>query len=311
MKPFLFFLLLLPFLALAQAGTVPAIKEFPVPIGRGGGSGLTQAQRDSIRAANIGIADLNTRMDGKKDIDPNEIPFTQEHSATIENLKNLKIVPADSVQRKTDLLDAGRIFNTVPVDSLYGIGLHSNFSAKAFRYLGSRVKAFTLTCSLWESGDSTMATEGSLRLHAVILDRDTVVSKIGFRQYRQGDYTAGTMNAMGIYRLNSTLDTLFLVANTNNNPDLYKGVNRTDVTEPLTASVILKAGAYYAGYIHTRTAAVMPPSMCGDTGDGDVPERWGGSLSFAYHLTGTTTFPAFIKVSSLSVNKDKRLIWFE
>lgn len=266
----------------------------------------TKANRDSTKTV---LDEIKLMMDGKKNFDPDEVPFTAAEQSNIQNALSRPVYNQAAVRLKADAVPSTDITGTIPLDSTFvGNAVNKDFYITALKWLGSGWKAISFTSNVHQAGSGQDIPDSSVRFQFVPLSHDTVIRSIGFGQFLKGVFTATGNNKLGLYKVNTTYDTIHLVASTANNPNLFAN-NKGMVYEPLTAPYEAKAGAYFVGLLYCRSSATTVPQWYSATVDSDHPTAldFAADVRWSMHLNSRSDLPSFVKFSSLSTNADRPL----
>lgn len=180
---------------------------------------------------------------------------------------------------------------------------------KELEVLGSTVKAMTLGMSIGETKASVTMVDNSMKIIPVYLRTPQVITGIKIGMATQGDYTADNYNGVGLYKYNTTLDSLVLVASSTDDGNIWKASSGSMITKAFSSTYSADAGLYYVACLWNNSASNTAPVVYGTT-----PGIWiGGLLSSGYFVAGSeagqNTLPSKYKASDINTSSTSYLLF--
>lgn len=188
---------------------------------------------------------------------------------------------------------------------IWGDGDRQSIAAtnlKDLEILGSSVKAMTLGLGIGETKAQVAMVDNSLKFIPVYVRVPTIITGVKLGIQTQGDYTADNYNGVGLYKYNTTLDSLELVASSTDDADIWKASSGTMITKAFSTTYNADEGLYYVGCLWNASATTAAPQVYGTS-----PGIWvGGLLSSGYFIAGAeagqNTLPAIYKASEINTS---------
>lgn len=174
----------------------------------------------------------------------------------------------------------------------------------ALTTLGMSAKFISANRKFYQLTSSLALTNGLYQGIYFTVKAPTLVTGVRWLQVNIGNYTAGTgFNGIGLYRYNSTTDSLELVRETANEPNIWQraGSANSWQSAAFTSPVTVQPGVYYIGWNYNNSAQTTAPSIGHSqgmqTGSTNLPN--GKRLQFI-HSTTTASLPSRIGWGSTS-----------
>ena len=174
----------------------------------------------------------------------------------------------------------------------------------ALTTLGMSAKFISANRKFYQLTSSLVLTNGFYQGIYFTVKAPTLVTGVRWLQVNTGNYTAGTgFNGIGLYRYNSTTDSLELVRETANEPNIWQraGSANSWQSAAFTSPVTVQPGVYYIGWSYNNSAQTTAPtighSQAMQTGSTNLPN--GKRLQFI-HSTTTASLPSRIGWGSTS-----------
>jgi hypothetical protein len=172
-----------------------------------------------------------------------------------------------------------------------------NRQLQTLRRLGYNVIAEPINTPFFAVMTNTGLVDGSVRMFALELEKDTTLTGITFFQSVQGVFTADNNNKVGLYSVSGTTATL--VASSANNANVFKGTSDSRVSENFTTPYAATAGLYYVVALWNTSANTTTPALFSVTGN--TAQQFMGltnDLSLAYSVASQTDLPATVDLST-------------
>jgi len=180
---------------------------------------------------------------------------------------------------------------------------------KDLEILGSSVKAMTLGVGVGETKAQVVMVDNSLKFIPVYVRVPAIITGVKLGIHTQGDYTSDNYNGVGLYKYNTTLDSLELVASSTDDGDIWKASSGTMITKAFSATYNADDGLYYVGCLWNASATTVAPQVYGTS-----PGIWvGGLLSSGYFIAGAeagqATLPAIYKASDINTSSTSYFVF--
>lgn len=195
---------------------------------------------------------------------------------------------------------------------LFGDGERQSISGvnlKDMEILGSSVKAMTLGLSISETKAQVTMVDNSIKFIPVYVRTTQTITGVNIGVQTQGNYTADNYNGVGLYKYNTTLDSLVLVASSTDDGNIWKASSGSMITKAFTTAYSAEEGLYYVACLWNASATTTAPSVYGTT-----PGIWVGSLlTSGYFVAGAeagqNTLPSKYKASDINTSSTSYLLF--
>ena len=268
-------------------------------------------------------AQTNTLLSGKLNITDAETYYVSYNDASSDiNLGDKNLTTSGNIGASDNKVANGYFENITLTSPLKGninsdsiiwsdgsIQPSISLNIKDLEVLGSTVKAMTLGMTIGETKASVTMVDNSMKVIPVYLRTPQVITGVKIGMATQGDYTADNYNGVGLYKYNTTLDSLVLISSSTNDGNIWKASSGTMITKAFSSLYSADAGLYYVGCLWNNSASVTTPVVYGTT-----PGIWiGGLLSSGYFVAGAeagqNTFPAKYKASDINTSGTSYLLF--
>lgn len=230
---------------------------------------LTARVRARLWGQGFGVSGYGTSL-GSTALTPPATLFVEKSGGSTNNTKAFALHDSTGTER-FHVTDSGRIQGDAYAGSsqaqvLAGTDgtltrgyINTDDVVKAFRALGSGIKAQTVGMNLTNATIASTMQDSRNYLTAVYLSEATTITGVGFLMATQGDYTADNNNRVGLYSYSG--GTLTLVASSANNGNLWKAAANTVVKEPFTTPYVAQPGIYFVGLLYNSSAQTTAPQI--------------------------------------------------
>lgn len=134
----------------------------------------------------------------------------------------------------------------------------------ALTTLGMSAKFISANRKFYQLTSSLVLTNGFYQGIYFTVKAPTTFTGARWLQVNVGNYTAGTgFNGIGLYRYNSTTDSLELLRETANEPDIWQRASSTNSWQSaaFTSPVTVQPGVYYIGWSYNNSAQTTAPTI--------------------------------------------------
>lgn len=129
----------------------------------------------------------------------------------------------------------------------------------AYAALGSEIKQWSVLFDLCQVFNQSNMANQTLKLIAVYIPKETVITGIAYMMAQSGNYTANNNNRLGLYSYAG--GTLTLVASCANDAALWTATSAVVTKKPFTAAYTAAPGIYFIALLYCRSAEVTAPAM--------------------------------------------------
>lgn len=205
-------------------------------------------------------------------------------SVQVGGVDNSRIVIPGSLAGGHDLaLDVGDSPKLVSVRR-DGTLLDTDDKLDGLRETGSTLIAWShgLTTSMLSS-EMGFTSGGGIFAVMINIPRIATLTGAAFLQTTQGVYTAASYNGLALYQFDQDTEQYILIAQTPDEPDLWKQIAGTPTKEDFVTPVTVQPGNYWLVMIHQGTDAVEPKIAA-------APDVINSFVSNLDSLTGMKTY---------------------
>ena len=186
--------------------------------------------------------------------------ITADRSYRFQNKSYTLADSADVLNRADSTLYTTPHDLNVKADSILSL----DDDAIALTTLGMSAKFISANRKLYQLTSSLVLTNGFYQGIYFTVKTPTIVTGVRWLQVNTGNYTAGTgFNGIGLYRYNSTTDSLEIIRETASEPNIWQraGSANSWQSAAFTSPVTVQPGVYYIGWNYNNSAQTTAPSI--------------------------------------------------
>lgn len=181
------------------------------------------------------------------------------------------------------------VSDSVNIETVVG-NIRNPIWIQGLQAAGSTVDAAPI-CTTLASGSTASALGNGTMIFTMVYTSSVRSWKgVMFLITVQGSFTGDAVNGLALYKLTGTTQTL--VAQTANDPNIWKNAANTVVTVPFTSTYTALPGIYYIAAVYHRSAETTPPAIAACT---FVPTPFlsglCGNNKLYFYLSSQTSFP--------------------
>ena len=177
---------------------------------------------------------------------------------------------------------------------------HDDWFIPLYQALGSTIKAQTYPAISMTTSGAMATTEFNGGF--IWLPTAQTLTGVKWYQVTKGSYTASNENRIGLYTYSA--GTLTLVASCADDGTLWQTASSGTVgSKAFSATYSASAGLYFIGTLYSRSAATTAPVLAERAANntGTASLDFTNSASFSAYVTGKTTLPTSIAMSTMTV----------